>query len=315
MKIIITGGAGFIGSHLCKELLKQKNQVICIDNLITGNLKNINGLRKNKNFTFIKYNICKKFSSKLKKKIGKIDWIMDLACPASPIDFPKYPFEIMDVCYIGTKNLLELAKENNAKFLQTSTSEVYGDPKEHPQKEVYWGNANCYGPRSCYDEGKRVAEALIYNYKQKYKLDTKIIRIFNTYGPNMRPDDGRVVSNFIVQAIKNEPITVYGNGKQTRSFCYISDMIEGIIKMIKSKEEGPINIGNPKEFKIIDLAKIVKKMTKSNSQIIYKNLPQDDPKLRCPNISLAKNKLKWSPKVNLEEGINKSLNYFRKAVK
>lgn len=313
--ILITGGAGFIGSHLCERLLDDKYKVICVDNLITGNIKNISKFKNDKNFVFFRYDITKNFGKKIKKEFNDLKYILDLACPASPVDFPEYPIEILEVCSIGTKNLLELAKKHKASFLQTSTSEVYGDPEIHPQPETYWGHANPYGPRSCYDEGKRYAEALIYNYRHKFKLDTKIIRIFNTYGPQMRPDDGRVVSNFIVQALTGENITVYGDGKQTRSFCYISDMIEGILAMMYSSEEGPINIGNPGEFKIIELAEKVIKLTKTKSKIVFKPLPKDDPKQRKPVITLAKKKLRWSPKINLDQGLLKTIEYFKNQIK
>ena len=309
--ILVTGGAGFIGSHLCKKLLEDGYRVISMDNLITGNMANVKRLKDNKNFLFIRHDITKKFSEKIKKELSDLAYILDLACPASPVDFPRYPLEIMEVCFNGTKNLLELAREYKVPFLQTSTSEVYGDPEIHPQPESYWGHANPYGPRSCYDEGKRSAEALIYTYKNTYKVDTKIIRIFNTYGPQMRPDDGRVVSNFIVQAITGTYITVYGDGKQTRSFCYVSDMVGGIIAMMKSREEGPFNIGNPGEFTILELAQKVIKLTGTKSKIIFKPLPKDDPKQRKPIITLAKKKLGWSPKVSLDEGLEKTLEFFK----
>lgn len=309
--ILVTGGAGFIGSHLCKKLLEDGYRVISMDNLITGNMANVKRLKDNKNFLFIRHDITKKFSEKIKKELSDLAYILDLACPASPVDFPRYPLEIMEVCFNGTKNLLELAREYKVPFLQTSTSEVYGDPEIHPQPESYWGHANPYGPRSCYDEGKRSAEALIYTYKNTYKVDTKIIRIFNTYGPQMRPDDGRVVSNFIVQAITGKNITVYGDGKQTRSFCYVSDMVGGIIAMMKSREEGPFNIGNPGEFTILELAQKVIKLTGTKSKIIFKPLPKDDPKQRKPIITLAKKKLGWSPKVSLDEGLEKTLEFFK----
>lgn len=309
--ILVTGGAGFIGSHLCKKLLEDGYRVISMDNLITGNMANVKRLKDNKNFLFIRHDITKKFSEKIKKELSDLAYILDLACPASPVDFPRYPLEIMEVCFNGTKNLLELAREYKVPFLQTSTSEVYGDPEIHPQPESYWGHANPYGPRSCYDEGKRSAEALIYTYKNTYKVDTKIIRIFNTYGPQMRPDDGRVVSNFIVQAITGKNITVYGDGKQTRSFCYVSDMVDGIIAMMKSREEGPFNIGNPGEFTILELAQKVIKLTGTKSKIIFKPLPKDDPKQRKPIITLAKKKLGWSPKISLDEGLKKTLEFFK----
>lgn len=310
--ILITGGAGFIGSHLCRYFIKRGDRVFCMDNLITGNEKNIVDLKNNNNFNFIKHDICISFPDDIKKKMKQLDYILDLACPASPVDFPRYPLEILRVCSAGTENLLRLAVENQSLFLQTSTSEVYGDPEEHPQKETYWGHVNPYGTRSCYDEGKRYAEALIFNYRRKFKLNTKIMRIFNTYGPYMRPDDGRVVSNFVVQAIAGKPLTVYGDGLQTRSFCYISDMIEGIVKMVESNEEGPINLGNPDEFTILELANLVKKITTSKSEIVFKPLPKDDPKMRRPDISLAKKILGWEPKIMLKTGLGKTIEYFSK---
>ncbi len=310
--ILITGGAGFIGSHLCEYFLKNDHKVVCLDNMITGNVKNINKLKKYENFVFIKHDIVKGLGKKIESELKNLIYIYDLACPASPVDFSKLPMEILDVCSKGTQNLLELAKKYNVPFLQTSTSEVYGDPKEHPQKESYWGYTNCYGPRSCYDEGKRYAEALIYNYRKKYRLKTQIVRIFNTYGPQMRADDGRVVSTFIVQALHNKPITVFGDGKQTRSFCYIDDMVGGILKMSYSDEEGPINIGNPGEFTINELAEKVIKLTDTKSKIIYKPLPKDDPRKRRPDITLAKKKLDWQPKISLDEGLKKTIEHFRK---
>jgi len=309
--IIITGAAGFIGSHLAKRLVEEKYRVIGIDNLITGSKKNIKTLKKLNNFEFFKHDITKPFPKLMKKKFNKLSYILDLACPASPVDFPKFPIEIMEVCSKGVQNLLELAKEYKVPFLQTSTSEVYGDPEIHPQPESYWGHANSYGPRSCYDEGKRYAEALIYSYHNKFNIKTQIIRIFNTYGPQMRPDDGRVVSNLIVQALSGKNLTVYGQGTQTRSFCYISDMIEGIIAMIESGEEGPINIGNPGEFTILELAKKVIKLTNTKSKIIFKSLPKDDPKQRKPIITLAQKKLGWKPKIKLDDGLKMTIDFFK----
>ena len=303
--ILITGGAGFIGSHLCQRLAKN-NRLICVDNLISGNRKNIKNLERNKNFRFIKHDIIRPLKIK-----EKIDEIYNLACPASPADFPKFPIEILLTSSIGVKNMLDLAVKQKAKFLHTSTSEVYGDPKVHPQKETYWGNVNPIGPRSCYDEGKRFAESLIENYRKKYNLETKIVRVFNTYGPKMRLDDGRVISNFITQALKGKDLTVNGNGTQTRSFCYINDMVEGIIEMMKSREIGPINLGNPDEYKILDLARKIIVLTGSKSKITFRPLPADDPTRRKPDITLAKKNLGWKPKVSLEEGLSKTIEYFK----
>jgi len=305
-KVLVTGGAGFIGSHLCQRLL-EKNRVICVDSLISGNRKNIENLEKDKNFRFVKHDIIKPL-----KINEKIDEIYNLACPASPADFPKFPIEILLTSSVGVKNMLDLAVKHKARFLHTSTSEIYGDPREHPQKESYWGNVNPIGPRSCYDEGKRFAESLIENYRKKYNLETKIVRVFNTYGPKMRSDDGRVITNFITQALKGKDLTVYGDGTQTRSFCYIIDMVEGIIKMMKSRETGPINLGNPDEYRILDLAKKVITLTNSKSKITFRPLPQDDPTRRKPDVALAKKKLGWKPKISLEEGLKQTIEYFRK---
>ena len=297
---------------MCRRLLKEGNKVIAIDNLLTGCQANIQDLLSLKNFTFIKYDITRPLP--IKKLPAKIDYILDMACPASPVDFPRLPLEIMTVSSQGLKNLLELAKKHQARLVQASTSEVYGDPLRHPQKETYWGNVNCYGPRSCYDEGKRFAEALVYNYRRKFNLNTGIVRIFNTYGPYMRPDDGRVVSNFIVQALEGKNLTVYGTGNQTRSFCYIDDMVEGILKMMESQEEGPINLGNPREFKIIDLAKLVIKFVGKKNKIVFHSLPKDDPEKRRPYINLARQKLGYRPKIKLEEGLKKTIEWFKTKV-
>jgi len=307
-KVLVTGGAGFIGSHLCQRLL-EKNRVICVDSLISGNRKNIKNLEKDKNFRFAKHDIVKPF-----KINEKIDEIYNLACPASPADFPKFPIEILLTSSVGVKNMLDLAVKHKARFFHTSTSEVYGDPKEHPQEETYWGNVNPIGLRSCYDEGKRFAESLIENYRKKYNLETKIVRVFNTYGPKMRLDDGRAICNFITQALKGENLTVYGDGTQTRSFCYITDMVEGIIKMIDSSEFGPINLGSPDEYRILDLAKKIISLTNSKSKINFRPLPKDDPTRRKPDITLAKKKLGWKPKVNLEEGLVRTIEYFKEVL-
>jgi UDP-glucuronate decarboxylase len=303
---LVAGGAGFIGSHLTEHLLNMGQKVIVVDNLITGNLDNIKSLRHNANFRFIKHDICQPITFKF-----KIDFVENLACPASPVDYRKLPLATLKVSSLGTKNMLELAKRNKARFFHTSTSEVYGDPKEHPQKETYWGNAHSYGERSCYDEGKRYAEALIYYFRHDHGVDTGIIRIFNTYGPKMRPYDGRVVTNFIRQALAGENITIYGQGDQTRSFCYIDDQIDAQIKMIYSNEEGPINIGNPDEFTILELARKIIELTNSRSKIVFSALPKDDPTQRCPDISLAKEKLDWAPKIDLDKGLKRTISWLK----
>jgi len=307
--ILITGGAGFIGSNLCGRLLNEANKVICLDSLITGKKENIQSFLKNKNFQFILSDIVKPIPiSKLKFK--KIEQIYNLASPASPVDYQERPLETLQSGSIGLQNLLELAKKYGARIVHSSTSEVYGDPLVHPQRESYFGNVNCYGPRACYDESKRFGEALIYTYRRKYKVNTAIVRIFNTFGERMRPNDGRVVSNFIVQALQNKPLTIYGNGHQTRSFCYINDMVEGLVKMMESTEEGPINLGNPGEFTIIELAKKTIKLTGTKSKLVFKPLPEDDPRQRQPDISKAKRFLGWQPKISLDEGLKKTIEWF-----
>jgi len=306
-KILVTGGAGFIGSHLCAKLLDEGHEVLCADNLFTGNKDNILGLMDNKKFELIRHDITFPL-------YVEVDQIYNLACPASPIHYQFDPVQTTKTSVHGAINMLGLAKRTRARILQASTSEVYGDPKVHPQKESYWGNVNPIGPRSCYDEGKRCAETLFFDYYRQHKLDIKVVRIFNTYGPNMHPNDGRVVSNFIVQALKNEDITIYGDGSQTRSFQYIDDLIDGMMKMMKSprKFTGPVNLGNPDEFTIKELAeKILKMIPESKSKIIYNDLPADDPKQRKPNIALAKKELNWTPKVKLEKGLVKTIEYFR----
>jgi nucleoside-diphosphate-sugar epimerase len=310
MRIVVTGGAGFIGSHLCKRLLDDGHEVVCVDNLLTGQKRNITPFLKDKNFTFLKKDIV--FGMLIK---GRVDQIYNLASPASPVDYMRYNVETLRVGSIGLENALLLAKRNKARILHTSTSEVYGDPEIHPQPEDYFGRVNPYGPRSCYDEAKRYGEALIYAYHKRYKLDTAIVRIFNTYGPNMKVDDGRVVTNFINQALKGKKITVYGKGKQTRSFCYIDDMIEGLVATMDSKVEGPINLGNPEEFKIKKLAKLVLELTESKSKIIYQKMPQDDPLQRKPDISKAEKKIGFEPKIGLEEGVKRTIDYFKRLKK
>ena len=309
-KILVTGGAGFIGSHLCKKLLDEGNDVLCLDNYFTGTKENISSLFKSPYFEVIRHDVCFPL-------YVEVDEIYNLACPASPIHYQHDPVQTTKTSVHGAINMLGLAKRINARILQASTSEIYGDPETHPQEENYWGNVNPIGPRSCYDEGKRCAETLFFDYYRQHNLDIKVVWIFNTYGRNMHPNDGRVVSNFIVQALTNQDITVYGNGDQTRSFCYIDDLISGIFKMMSSEEKfiGPVNLGNPVEFKIIDLAKTIIKLTNSKSNIVNKKLPTDDPIRRKPNISLAKNVLDWEPSFNLEEGLKLTIDYFKSQIK
>ena len=305
--VLITGGAGFIGSHLCEFLLKKGFKVICMDNLITGNSKNIEHLKDNKNFNLVSHNVSEHIDIE-----EELDYVLHFASPASPVDYQKIPIQTLKAGALGTHNTLGLALAKKAKYLLASTSEVYGDPLVKPQPESYWGNVNPVGPRGCYDEAKRFAEALTIAYHNIHKLDTKIVRIFNTYGPRMRKDDGRAVPNFITQALNNEPITVYGDGKQTRSFCYVSDLIEGIYKLITSDINEPVNMGNPDEKTILELANTIKQITKSESEIVFKKLPVDDPKVRCPDISKAKRELGWEPKFSLEEGLIKTIGWFKR---
>ncbi len=306
-RILITGGAGFIGSHLCKRLLNEGNYVICLDNFFTGRKRNIENLLPNPNFELVEHDIIEPIDI-------RVDEIYNLACPASPPHYQYDPIKTMKTSVIGIINMLELAEKYNAKILQASTSEVYGDPKVHPQTETYWGNVNPIGIRSCYDEGKRCAETLISDYRRQKNINTKIIRIFNTYGPNMTPDDGRVVSNFILQALKGEDITVYGDGSQTRSFCYVDDLIDGIVKMMDSNLSEPVNLGNPTERTILDFAKLIIEFTGTKSKIIYKPLPSDDPTKRRPDITLAQTKLNWTPKVDINEGLKKTVAYFKELI-
>lgn len=305
-KILVTGGAGFLGSHLCDELLKnQNNYVICLDNLYTGSVNNINHLKSNKNFEFINHDITCPIDI-------FADQIYNLACPASPIHYQHDPVKTIKTSVLGSINVLNLAKKNNSRLLQASTSEIYGDPIEHPQKESYWGNVNPIGVRSCYDEGKRCAETLCVDYERQYGIDARIVRIFNTYGPRMNKNDGRVVSNFIVQAITGEDLTIFGDGSQTRSFCYFTDLIDGFIKMMNaSKPDTPINLGNPREFTILQLAELVVQKVNSGSKICFSDLPSDDPKQRKPDISIAKNLLSWTPAIEIEEGLDSTINYFK----
>jgi UDP-glucuronate decarboxylase len=303
--VVVTGGAGFIGSNLCEKLLNGNNKVICVDNLFTGNKKNIEHLITNPNFLFIDHDIMNPLQID-----NNIEEIYNLACPASPPKYQQDPINTLKVNFIGVLNLLELAKNKKAKFLQSSTSEVYGEPEVSPQHESYRGNVNTVGIRSCYDEGKRVAETLVMEYHNKYNVDVRIVRIFNTYGPKMDKNDGRVVTNFINQALNNEDITLYGNGNQTRSFCYIDDQIDGLMKLMASNYVYPINIGNPHEITVKELSSLILQLTNSKSKIVYKDLPSDDPTNRKPDITKAKNILKWEPKYDLEKGIIQTINYF-----
>jgi UDP-glucuronate decarboxylase len=304
-RILITGGAGFIGSNLCEKLLNDGHKIICVDNLLTGNIKNIEHLFENSNFKFINHNIINYLEID-----EEIDEIYNLACPASPPKYQKDPIETLKCNFNGILNLLELAKKKKAKILQTSTSEIYGEPQINPQHEEYRGNVNTIGIRSCYDEGKRVAETLMMEYHNQYNIEIRIARIFNTYGPKMDKNDGRVVSNLINQALNNSPLTLYGNGEQTRSFCYIDDQIDGLIKLMNSDYIYPVNIGNPYEINMKQLAETILKLTKSNSAIVYKELPSDDPTNRKPDISRAKKILNWEPKYVLEKGLMKTIEYF-----
>lgn len=309
---LITGGAGFLGSHLTKSLLDDGYEVVCVDNFYTGTKRNIEPFLRNENFRYIGVNVA---TPNEKWDELAVDEIYNLACPASPKHYQRYPVQTIKTCIQGSINVLELAKQNSAKVLQASTSEVYGDPLEHPQNENYWGNVNPIGIRSCYDEGKRAAETLFCDYKRQYGIDIRIARIFNTYGPNMSPDDGRVVSNFIIQALKNKPITIYGNGLQTRSFCYVDDLVDGLRRLMKSTITTPINLGNPAEFTILELAQLVIELTNSKSEIIYLDLPSDDPKQRQPDITLAIHELDFLPTTKLRIGLTKTIDYFSKVLK
>ena len=305
MKILVTGGAGFLGSHLCERLIKPDYEVYCIDNFQTGRIENIEHLTEYKNFKIIDHDIQDSLDI-------ECDQIYNLACPASPVHYQHDPVSTIKTSVLGTINLLELAKKNEATFFQASTSEIYGDPEIHPQSENYWGKVNPIGPRACYDEGKRCSETLCFDYKRQYGLKIKVVRIFNTYGPRMQPDDGRVVSNFIVQSLKNEPMTVYGEGSQTRSFCYVDHLIDGFLLMMDKDENfsGPVNLGNPKEITIFNIAKTIKRITGSSSEIVFKNLPIDDPRKRKPDITLANDKIDWRPKIDLDQGLARTIKYF-----
>jgi nucleoside-diphosphate-sugar epimerase len=302
----VAGGAGFIGSNLCEALLGQGHKVLCVDNFVTGSKGNLKNVLYEKNFSLLAHDITAPLNID-----GPIDQIYDMASPASPVDFPKIPVEILMTASLGVKNLLDLSMEKKATMLHASTSEVYGNPLEHPQKESYWGNVNPTGERSCYDEGKRFAEALMSAYKRKNGADIRIARIFNTYGPKMRPDDGRVVPNFILQALENKPITVYGTGQQTRSFCFVSDQVDGLIRLMNSSYSEPVNIGNPNELTVLELAEKVIELTASKSKIAFRPLPKDDPTKRQPDITRAKKELSWEPKISLEEGLKKTIDYFK----
>ena len=308
-KILVTGGAGFLGSNLCRRLLEEGNQVVCLDNFFTGRMVNVEALMDNANFTLVRQNVRAPF-------YDAVDEIYNLACPASPPHYQKFPVDTIKTSVLGIINMLDIATKLKIKLLQASTSEVYGDPLEHPQKETYRGHVNPIGIRACYDEGKRVSETLCFDYNREFGTKVKVIRIFNTYGPHMDPKDGRVVANFILQALRGENITIYGDGSQTRSFCYVDDLLDGMIKMMNSEDSflGPVNLGNPGEFTVKELAEKVIKLTKSKSKLIFTDLPEDDPMQRCPVIDLAKEKLDWEPKVMLEAGLQKTIAYFRQYV-
>lgn len=306
-RALVTGGAGFLGSHLCDALLGEGYAVVAVDNLLTGRASNLEHLRHDPDFELRELDICQPFDC------GKVDYVFHFACPASPVDYSTHGIATLQVGSVGTFHALEIAKKYGAQYLISSTSECYGDPLQHPQTESYWGNVNPVGPRSVYDEAKRFSEAATAAYRRYHKVDTRIVRIFNTYGPRMQLNDGRVIPNFMKQALRNEDLTVYGDGKQTRSFCYVSDEIEGIMRMAKSSEPGPINIGNPSEFTILECAQQVLAVTGSQSRIRYEPLPQDDPKQRCPDISKAKQLLGWEPTIDLSTGLKESLDYFRRA--
>ena len=308
-KILVTGGGGFIGSHLCEKLLKEGNEVLCVDNFYTGSKSNVIHLLDNPLFEIIRHDICFPFYI-------EVDEIYNLACPASPVHYQFDPVQTTKTSVHGAINMLGLAKRVKAKILQASTSEVYGDPTIHPQTEDYWGNVNPIGTRSCYDEGKRCAETLFFDYYRQHDLNIKVARIFNTYGPKMSPNDGRVISNFIVQALNDEPITIYGEGKQTRSFCYVDDLVEAITQLMETEKGfvGPVNLGNPNEFSILELAELVKDITNSNSKLVFKKLPDDDPQQRQPDITLANEKLNWSPKIELRNGLKETIKYFENLI-
>jgi dTDP-glucose 4,6-dehydratase len=310
MRVIITGGCGFLGSHIARYFIEKGHYVVSIDNLLTGRIENVNDLFKTGKFEFVKYDVTNYIHIS-----GKVDAVLHFASPASPVDYIKYPIPTLKVGALGTHKALGFAKEKKAIFMLASTSEVYGDPLVNPQPESYWGNVNPIGPRGVYDEAKRFAEAMTMAYHRYHKMPVRIVRIFNTYGPNMRLNDGRAIPNFITQALKNKPITVYGDGKQTRSLCYVSDLVRGIYKLLLSDINEPVNLGNPEEITLLELAQIIKDLTKSKSKIVFKPLPVDDPKVRRPDITLATTKLKWKPEVSLKEGLIKTIEYFKKELK
>jgi UDP-glucuronate decarboxylase len=305
-RVLVTGGAGFLGSHLCERLLQQGKDVICLDNFFTGQKANISHLMSNPFFELVRHDVTFPY-------YVEVDEIYNLACPASPIHYQFDPVQTTKTSVHGAINMLGLAKRTKARIMQASTSEVYGDPDVHPQREDYWGRVNPIGPRSCYDEGKRCAETLFFDYWRQHQIDIKVVRIFNTYGPRMHPNDGRVVSNFIVQALEGKEITIYGDGSQTRSFCYVDDLIEGFLRMMETEKgfTGPVNLGNPGEFTMLELAELVLKLTKSKSKLAFLPLPQDDPKQRQPDITLAREKLNWEPTIPLEEGLKRTIEYFK----
>ncbi len=307
-RAVVTGGAGFLGSHLCDALLAENWKVVVVDNLLTGRRSNIAHLNHEPRFEFVDKDICQPFD------VGKVDYVFHFASPASPVDYSIHGISTLKVGSLGTFHALDVAHKYGAKYLVSSTSECYGDPLEHPQKESYWGNVNSIGPRSVYDEAKRFTESVTMAYHRYHKVDTRIVRIFNTYGPRMQLNDGRVVPNFMKQALRGEPLTIYGDGHQTRSFCYVSDEIDGFVRLSKSDEHLPVNIGNPNEFTILECAQMILKVTGSKSQIRYEPLPQDDPKQRCPDITKARKLLGWEPKIDLETGLRRSLDYFQKAL-
>jgi UDP-glucuronate decarboxylase len=309
-RALVTGGAGFIGSHLCERLLERGDEVLCVDNFYTGTRRNVQHLLSNPLFEVMRHDVCFPL-------YVEVDEIFNLACPASPVHYQFDPVQTTKVSVHGSINMLGLAKRVKAKVLQASTSEVYGDPAVHPQKEDYWGNVNPVGVRSCYDEGKRCAETLFFDYRRQHRLPIKVARIFNTYGPGMHPNDGRVVSNFIIQALRNEDITIYGTGNQTRSFCYVSDLVDGLMRLMQTPDEvtGPVNLGNPVEFTIGQLAETVISLTGSSSKIAYRPLPEDDPRQRCPDISLAQSLLGWAPRVQLRDGLMKTIEYFERLLR
>ena len=308
-RILVTGGAGFLGSHLCDRLVTEGHEVICLDNLFSGSKRNVGHLLSKTSFELMRHDL-------VQPVFLEVDEIYNLACPASPIHYQHNPVKTVKTNVMGAINMLGLAKRVKARILQASTSEIYGDPKVHPQKEDYWGNVNTICPRSCYDEGKRCAETLFFDYHRQNNVNIRVVRIFNTYGPRMHPNDGRVISNFVVQALTNKDITVFGDGSQTRSFCYVDDLIEGLIRMMNGPDDfvGPINLGNPGEFSVLTLAKLIIKLTDSQSKIVFKLLPKDDPLQRQPDIALAKEQLDWEPTVELQEGLMKTIEYFRKTL-